>query len=145
MLNGELGYADTYGNKEYPFFKNFFLGGVNSVRGYDNGSLGPRAQNRTTGELFAVGGTKRILGNAELFMPVPGLKDSKQFRLSAFVDGGNVYDSSGSFGSDLRYSAGAGISWISPFGPLKLIYAKPLNDQKGDDTQTIQFQLGTQF
>jgi len=145
MLNGEIGYANSYGNKNYPFFKNYFLGGVNSVRGYDNGSLGPKGVD-TSGSDYSLGGTKRLLGNAELFLPVPGLKDSKQFRLSAFVDGGNVWgeDSSYSLG-DLRYSTGLGISWLSPFGPLKLIYAKPLNSKSTDTTQSIQFQLGSQF
>jgi outer membrane protein insertion porin family len=146
MLNGEIGYADSYGNKNYPFFKNFFMGGVNSVRGYDNGSLGPRDVDLTTGESFAVGGTKRLLGNAELFLPIPGLKDSKQFRLSAFVDAGNVFGANESYDfGELRYSTGLGISWFSPFGPLKLVYAKPLNSKTGDDTQNLQFQLGQQF
>lgn len=146
MLNGEIGYAEAYGNKNYPFFKNFFMGGVNSVRGYANGSLGPRDIDPTTGVSFAVGGTKRLLANAELFMPIPGLKDSKQFRLSAFVDAGNVYSSNSSYSlSELRYSTGAGISWFSPFGPLKLVYAKALNSKAGDNTETIQFQLGSQF
>ena len=146
MLNGEIGYADSYGSKQYPFFKNFFMGGVNSVRGFENGSLGPKDFDPTTGLTFSVGGTKRLLGNAELFFPVPGLNDSKQFRLSAFVDAGNVYgaDQSYNFG-DLRYSTGLGISWFSPFGPLKLVFAKPLNEKTGDTTQTIQFQLGQQF
>jgi outer membrane protein insertion porin family len=146
MLNGEIGYAESYGSKSYPFFKNFFMGGVNSVRGYANGSLGPRDIDPTTGVSFAVGGTKRLLGNAELFMPIPGLKDSKQFRLSAFVDAGNVYGTNSSYSlSELRYSTGAGISWYSPFGPLKLVYAKALNSKVGDNTETIQFQLGSQF
>ena len=146
MLNGEIGYADSYGGKNYPFFKNFFMGGVNSVRGFDNGSLGPRDLDPTTGQDFAVGGNKRLLGNAELFIPVPGLKDSKQFRLSAFLDAGNVWgaDTAYSLG-DLRYSTGVGISWFSPFGPLKLVLAKPLNSKTGDNTQTLQFQLGSQF
>lgn len=146
MLNGEIGYADSFGNKNYPFFKNYFMGGVNSVRGYDNGSLGPRDIDPITSQDFAVGGTKRLLGNAELFFPVPGLKDSKQFRLSAFVDGGNVWGTDSNYSlSDLRYSAGVGISWLSPFGPLKLVYAKPLNSKAGDNTQNLQFQLGSQF
>ena len=145
MLNGEIGYADSYGGKKYPFFKNYFMGGVNSVRGYDTGTLGPKGTD-SSGNSYALGGTKRLLGNAELFFPIPGLKDSKQFRLSAFVDGGQVWDSDSSYNlGDLRYSAGAGISWISPFGPLKLVYAKPLNDKAGDNTQSIQFQLGAQF
>jgi outer membrane protein insertion porin family len=146
MLNGEIGYADSYGNKSYPFFKNYFMGGVNSVRGYDNGSLGPRDIDPVSGLDFAVGGTKRLLGNAELFFPIPGLKDSRQFRLSAFVDGGNVWGSDSSYSlSDLRYSTGVGISWLSPFGPLKLVYAKPLNSKSTDNTQSLQFQLGSQF
>lgn len=146
MLNGEIGYADSYGNKKYPFFKNFFMGGVGSVRGFDNGSLGPRDLDPTTGVDFAVGGTKRLLGNAELFFPVPGLTDSKQFRLSAFLDAGNVYGANESYNlGDLRYSTGLGISWFSPFGPLKLVFAKPLNEKTGDNTQAIQFQLGQQF
>lgn len=146
MLNGEIGYADSYGSKQYPFFKNFFMGGVNSVRGYDNGTLGPKDTDPTTGLTFAVGGTKSLLGNAELFFPVPGLNDSKQFRLSAFVDAGNVYGAGQSYNfSDLRYSTGLGISWFSPFGPLKLVFAKPLNEKTGDTTQVIQFQLGQQF
>lgn len=146
MLNGELGYADSYGSKQYPFFKNFYLGGVNSVRGYENGSLGPQDTDPTTGEQFSVGGTKRVQGNVELFMPVPFLKESRQFRLSAFVDGGAVYGSEESVNSDaLRYSAGVGVTWVSPFGPLKLVFAKPLNAKEGDNTQTLQFQLGQQF
>jgi len=145
MLNGEIGYADSYGNQQYPFFKNFFMGGVGSVRGYDNGSLGPKETN-TNGVAYAVGGTKSLLGNAELFFPIPGLKDSKQFRLSAFVDAGNVYGASEGYNlADLRYSTGVGISWLSPFGPLKLVFAKPLNSQTGDKTQVMQFQLGSQF
>ncbi len=142
MLNGEIGYAGAYGNKEYPFFKNFYMGGVNSVRGYDNGALGP--QGLYNGYTYSTGGNKSLLGNAELLFPVPGLKDNKQFRLSAFVDAGNVYSGAYDF-AELRYSAGVGIGWSSPFGPLKLIYAKPLNNQVGDRTQTIQFQLGQQF
>ena len=146
MLNGEIGYADSYGSNKYPFFKNYFMGGVNSVRGFDNGSLGPRDVDPTTGQEFSVGGTKSLLGNAELFFPVPGLNDSKQFRLSAFLDAGNVFGANQSYNfSDLRYSTGLGISWFSPFGPLKLVFAKPLNEKIGDRTQAIQFQLGQQF
>jgi len=122
------------------------MGGVNSVRGYTNGSLGPRGIDSTTGNDFALGGTKRMLGNAELYIPIPGLKDSKQFRMSAFADAGNVFGVNDSYDfGELRYSTGLGLSWISPFGPLKLVFAKPLNSKSGDNTQTIQFQLGQQF
>ena len=144
-LNGELGYADSYGKEKYPFFKNFFMGGVGSLRGYNNGSLGPRDFDPITGQSFAVGGTKSILGNAEIFFPVPGI-NSKQFRLSVFADAGNVYAKNDPFSlSELRYSTGLGVSWFSPFGPLKLVFAKALNSKQGDDTQVLQFQLGQQF
>ena len=146
MLNGELGYADSYGNKEYPFFKNFYVGGVNSVRGFDNGAIGPRDFDLGTNNSFAVGGTTRIVGNAEVFAPVPFIKKSSQFRLSAFADAGSVYANNQSLSlGDLRYSTGVGISWFSPFGPLKLVFAKALNKKEGDQTQTMQFQLGSQF
>jgi len=146
MLNGELGYADNYNNnKKYPFFKNYFVGGVNSVRGFQNGSIGPRDVD-VNGNEFNIGGTTRIVGNAEIFAPVPLIKDSSQFRLSAFVDAGNVYGNNQSINlGDLRYSTGVGVSWFSPFGPLKLVFAKALNKKEGDQTETLQFQLGSQF
>ena len=146
MLNGELGYADSYGSKKYPFFKNFYVGGVNSVRGFDNGAIGPRDIDPATGLDFAIGGTTRIVGNAEIFTPVPFIKNSSQFRLSAFMDAGDVYGNGQTISlGDMRYSAGLGVSWYSPFGPLKLVLARPLNAKVGDRTQTLQFQLGSQF
>ncbi len=146
LVNGELGYADSYGGKAYPFFKNFYIGGVNSVRGYDNGAIGPRDVDPITGQNFAVGGTRRVLGSAEVFIPVPLIKKSSQFRLSGFFDAGNVYAESESLSlGELRYSAGVGISWFSPFGPLKLVFAKALNADQNDRTQVLQFQLGQQF
>ena len=146
LLNGELGYAGSYGGDKYPFFKNFYIGGVNSVRGYDNGAIGPRDVDLTTNQNFAIGGTKRVLANAEIFIPVPLLKNSSQFRLSAFFDAGNVYADSESLSlGELRYSTGVGVSWFSPFGPLKLVFAKALNANENDRTQSLQFQLGQQF
>ena len=146
MLNGEAGYAKAYGGKNYPFFKNFYAGGVNSVRGFLNSSLGPRDVNPSSGSDFAIGGTKRLVGNIELFMPVPFVSQSNQFRLSAFVDGGGVFGENDSISSEyLRFSTGVGVTWVSPFGPLKLVLAKPLKEKANDDTQTLQFQFGQQF
>ena len=153
MLNGQFGYANSYGGKEFPFYKNFYVGGVNTVRGYSQGSIGPVClvgdtscgSNTSTNNMF-MGGNKQIVMNAELFMPVPFIKNNNQFRLSAFIDAGNVYgiDQSIALG-DLRYSAGMGVLWVSPFGPLKLVYAKPFNNQSTDKTESIQFQMGQQF
>lgn len=146
MLNGELGYGNTYGSKDFPFFKNFYIGGVNSVRGYQTSAIGPRERDIVSGRDFAVGGTKRVLTNAEVFFPVPGMKDSRQLRLSTFFDAGSVYAADDPISiSELRYSAGVGISWYSPFGPIKLVLAKALNPEPLDRTQMLQFQLGSQF
>lgn len=146
LLNGEIGYGDTYGDRDFPFFKNYFIGGVNSVRGYEQSAIGPRDFDPFSGDDFAVGGTKRLLGNAEVFFPVPGVKDSSQFRLSTFFDAGSVYGSEESIALDeLRYSAGVGVSWFSPFGPIKLVLAKALNPDEDDRTETLQFQFGSQF
>jgi len=155
MLNGELGYAGNYGGGIYPFYKNFYVGGVNSVRGFDTSSMGPTAIEPTTGASYSLGGTRRVVGNAELFFPVPMMRDNKQLRLSAFLDAGTVWG--GAAASDLatgscsgasdcmRYSTGVGISWYSPFGPIKLVLAKPLNEKTNDKTQMLQFQMGSQF
>jgi outer membrane protein insertion porin family len=146
MLNGQFGYANSYGGKEFPFFKNFYVGGVNTVRGYRQGALGPFQTGTGTNDNIFLGGNKQIIANAELFMPVPFLKNNDQFRLSAFIDAGNVYGHDESINlSDLRYSAGMGVMWVSPFGPLKIVYAKPFNNQSTDKTESIQFQMGQQF
>jgi len=145
-LNGQFGYANAYGGKEYPFFKNFFVGGVNTVRGYAQGTIGPYTSNTSNGENLFMGGNKQIVGNAELSMPMPFIRNNEQFRLSAFIDAGNVYGKDESLNlGDLRYSAGVGALWISPFGPLKLVFAKPFNNQIHDVTESIQFQMGQQF
>jgi len=152
MLNGQFGYANSYGGKQFPFFKNFYVGGVNTVRGYAQGGIGPVCKTgesgcgTTTSSNMFLGGNKQILGSAELFLPVPFLKNNDQFRLSAFIDAGNVYGVGESLSlGDLRFSAGMGVLWVSPFGPLKLVYAKPFNNQSTDRTESIQFQMGQQF
>ena len=140
LLNGEAGVAGGYGGKPMPFFKNFYAGGTGSVRGYDSSSLGPRDLNNQS-----LGGTKRVVGNAELLMPVPGVKE-KSVRLSGFVDAGAVYGSGDLPGSaGMRYSAGAAFTWISPVGPIKFSYAVPLNKQPVDKLQKFQFNLGSMF
>jgi len=140
LLNGEAGIGDGYGGKQLPFFKNFYAGGTGSVRGYDSHSLGPRDINDQ-----ALGGTKRIVGNVELLMPVPGIKE-KSVRLSGFVDAGAVYGSGDLPGSaGMRYSTGAAFTWLSPMGPIKFSYAVPLNKQSTDKLQKFQFSLGSMF
>ncbi len=140
LLIGEAGVAGGYGGKPMPFFKNFYAGGTGSVRGYDTYSLGPRDLNNQ-----ALGGTKRVVGNAELLMPVPGVK-AKSVRLSGFVDGGAVYGSGDLPGSvGMRYSTGVAFTWVSPVGPIKFSYAVPLNKQPEDKLQKFQFNFGSMF
>ena len=146
MLAGQIGYQNSYGGSALPFYKNFFMGGVSTLRGYMQGSVGPTEVEPVTGQNVFVGGNKQVIGNAELFFPLPFAKDSKQFRASIFADAGSVYSKDQPISlEDLRYSVGAGIMWVSPFGPLKLLYAKAINPQSTDKTESIQFQIGQQF
>lgn len=141
--SAEVGYGDGYGSDdELPFFENFFAGGANTVRGYDARSLGPRDAGPTP---EALGGDRRVLGNLELQVPLPG-DAGQDKRVGLFVDAGQVYGAGDDidFG-EVRYSAGVSFSWFSPLGPLAVSFAEPLNDEPGDDIQRIQFTLGRFF
>ncbi|MBB5366535.1 MULTISPECIES: outer membrane protein assembly factor BamA [unclassified Janthinobacterium] len=141
-LKGELDYGHGIGDHVYPVFKNFYGGGIGSVRGYLSSSLG--AVDPTTGD--ALGGASRMIGSAELQLPFPGSGNDRSLRWFGFVDGGQVYQEGEKMRiSQLRYSSGLGISWISPVGPLKLSYAKPLNAKPTDRLERFQFQMGTGF
>lgn len=142
-LTGELGLAEAYGGKEVPFFKNFYAGGIGSVRGFESSSLGPK--DPLTGDFL--GGTKRVTGSAEMLFGLPGAKQDRSFRFSAFLDGGGVYGDGeqASSSGTLRFSTGLSASWNSPLGPLKFSFAKPLNKKPEDQVQAFQFQLGSTF
>jgi outer membrane protein insertion porin family len=139
MLNGEVGYGDGYSGRSLPFFKNFFAGGNNSVRGYDLNSLGPRDERGLT-----LGGSKRVVGNIEVLFPVPFMKEDRAFRFSTFLDGGTVFVKDIDW-KEMRYSAGIALTWVSPMGPLKVSLAQPLNDEPADRLQKFQFMFGQQF
>ena len=141
-FNGEIGYGEGYGNKPYPITKNYFVGGIGSVRGYAPGSLGPKYFNTTTGTFLPTGGQSKIVTNVEYTFPVPGSGVDKTLRLFTFADGGNAFQD---INLVLRYSYGVGLSWISPLGPLKFSYGIPINAQPTDNIQRLQFQVGTAF
>jgi outer membrane protein insertion porin family len=151
-LRGSLGYADEYGGDQYPFFKNFYMGGVRTVRGYRTSSIGPKYYNDYANRWYTSGGQKSILASAEIFFPVPGLKQNDQFRLSTFFDAGGVFSDDESISvsdqyeqGEMRYSVGLGVQWNSPFGPLQVSIAEPLNDDNKDRTQRFQFGMGSTF
>jgi outer membrane protein insertion porin family len=141
FLRADLGYAGGFAGKPLPFFKNYYAGGADSVRGYDAFSLGPRDANGAV-----VGGNRRIVGTAEFQFPMPGAAKDNALRLAWFVDGGQAYGQGQKLDlGELRYSTGIGLSWASPFGPLRLSYGYALNRKPGDNTQPLQFTFGSVF
>jgi len=142
MLRGDVGAGDGMAGKPLPFFKNYYAGGVSSVRGYNTSSLGTRDPTDNS----IVGGNRKIVGNAELLFPMPGSGVDRSIRLGAFVDGGQVFAAGTPVAvSELRYAAGLSLAWNSPVGPLKFSIAKPLNAKPGDNIQRLQFTLGQVF
>jgi len=145
MLNGDLGYAHGYDGKELPFYKNFYAGGIGSVRGYQQSTLGPHYTD-SSGYVRSLGGNRRAIANAEYYFPMPGGGKDKSMRLSVFADTGYVWAADDKVrASDLRYSTGLAFSWSSPVGPLKFSLGHALKKEEGDRTQKFQFQLGTVF
>jgi outer membrane protein insertion porin family len=147
MLNGELGYGGGLNDKPLPFFKNFYAGGVSTVRGFKTATLGPK-----DAEGDALGGDQRLVANAELYFPIPGLTDDKSLRFSTFIDGGAAFGPGDDLGryetfafGDLRWSAGVALLWVSPLGPLKFSLATPLVSKDGDEEELFQFTLGNVF
>ncbi|MGE3771697.1 MAG: outer membrane protein assembly factor BamA [Gammaproteobacteria bacterium] len=143
LFKTQVGYGDAYGDTfELPFFENFFAGGPRTVRGYEESSLGPK-------DVFndALGGNLSLVGNVELILPVPFLKEFKSVRLTAFYDIGNVYDTGFEDVTidSLRMSTGLSGVWLSPFGMLSVSIAQPFNDQPNDEIQKFQFTFGTTF
>ena len=144
-VSGDFGYGDSYSSDEgLPFFKNYYAGGTSSVRGYEIRSLGPQRESGASRN-NPIGGSKRILSNISILVPIPG-STAKDKRFALFIDGGQVYgpDQSIEF-SEMRFSAGIGFNWLSPMGPMAISYAKPLNSKPGDLTEAIQFNIGRVF
>jgi outer membrane protein insertion porin family len=136
-LSGQVARGWALEGGAYPIFKNYFAGGINSVRGFEIASLGPR-------DAFGnpIGGQSKLVGSAEFIFPLPGADQT--IRGFVFVDGGMVWAESIEF-SGLRYSTGVGLNWLSPLGPFKLSFGVPLNQQPGDRLQRFQFQIGSGF
>ncbi len=141
-FNGDIGYGKGLSGRPFPLFKNYYGGGLGSVRGFEQGSLG--VIDTTTGG--SLGGNKKINLNFEVLTPFPGAGNDRTLRMFGFVDVGNVYGEAQPIRlNEMRASAGVGISWVSPVGPLRLAIATPLRKFTGDRIQRVQFQIGTSF
>ena len=142
-LAGELGYVHGISGRPVPFFKNFYSGGPGSVRGYKSYSLGPQ-----DGAGNVLGGTSKVGATAELLFPLPGAQADKSLRLLGFIDAGQIFGYDKSIagvksGDGLRFSAGVGLAWSSPFGPLKISVGQPLNEKQGfDRVERLQLTFG---
>ena len=140
-INAEVGYGTGLGGRDYPIFKNFFGGGLGTVRGFEQGSLG---QVDNLGAF--IGGNRRLNVNTELYVPLPGTGNDRTLRLFTYLDVGNVWAVEDKLTFDsLRASVGLGISWVSPVGPLKVSYGSPIKKEPTDRIQKLQFQIGTAF
>ncbi len=141
-FNTEVGLGTAPGDRTFPVFKKFFGGGLGSVRGFEQGSLGPQDANGTS-----VGGSRKFNLNAEVLSPFPGSGNDRTLRMYGFFDIGGIAgpDAKNENANSLRSSVGVGVSWISPMGPLRLAFAKPIKKFDGDKIQSMQFQIGTNF
>lgn len=151
-FNGMVDWGKSYGGRPFPVIKNIYGGGIGSVRGYEGASLGPRDSLRDT----YLGGSRRIIGNVQLYLPFPGATRDRTLRWFLFADAGQVSTTGGETclrgpnnnvedPCGWKYSAGLGLSWQSPLGPLELSWGRALNAKPGDDKQAFQFQIGTGF
>lgn len=142
-INADVGWGQGLNNQPYPLFKNFYVGGLGSVRGFEQSTLGPVSTDATP---VYLGGSKKLVFNAEFLTPFPGAGNDKTLRLFGFTDAGRAFGEGENLSlSELRASAGFGLSWISPMGPLRFSYAVPLRKQPADKIQRLQFQIGTSF
>jgi len=140
-FNADLGIGKGLNGQTLPFYKNYYSGGLGSVRGFEQGTLGPRD---ITGPV--IGGAKKVTVNTEFLLPFPGAGNDRSLRLYSFYDMGNVYGEVEKIDvAQLRSAYGVGLSWVSPMGPLRFAWARPLRSFPGDRIQQLQFQIGTSF
>ena len=155
-LKADLGYGESFGDtSQMPFFKNFYAGGLGSVRGYEKYSLGPQnSLSQGYSRARPVGGNVQIVLGAEVIFPLPFVKDQRSVQSAIFFDAGNVFNTKcgdlevncySPEEGELRYSVGLGATWLSGFGPITFSIAKPLNSNEADQTEVFQFSLGNQF
>ena len=141
-VKGKLGAAKATGKtSEVPFFDKYYAGGIGSVRGFEDSSIGARDSNGDP-----TGGDAMATATAELQFPMPFAEDVKGLKMSTFVDAGKLSKDKGTTASPgVRASAGVGVVWLSPIGPFELSYAKPIKSNPEDKKQQVQFSIGASF
>jgi outer membrane protein insertion porin family len=145
-FNADVGLGQGLSGQAFPLFKNYYVGGLGSVRGFERNTLGPPPSQSGNSASFFPGGPKKLVFNAEFITPFPGAGNDKTLRLFGFTDAGRAFGANEDMSLDkLSVSAGVGLSWISPMGPLRFSYATPIVKQTGDRIQRLQFQIGTSF
>ncbi len=137
-------YIKTITAEGLPFFENFYAGGVRSVRGFTDNTLGPREAAQGSPFLQPIGGAFKTTGSLEMFFPT--LLDTSAARVSAFVDVGNVFSDFDAFDTgELRASTGIALMWRSPMGPISISYAYPFRTEETDRLERLQFTFGGTF
>jgi len=136
-LRGTAGYIEGFGGQDVPLYERYFLGGINSMRGFETRSVGPK--DPLTGEL--IGGKTKLVLNAEYLFPI---FPKESIRGLVFFDIGNAYESGIDF-ADLRKGAGVGIRWFSPVGPIRLEWGYNLNREKNEKQSIWEFTIGGVF
>ena len=151
-LNSQVDLGMGTDGLNYPVLKNYASGGLGSVRGFEQGSLTTATQRAAvlaaggTTTSIAPGGPKKLTFNAEVLSPFPGGGSDRTLRWFGFMDVGGIFGPNDPVVvDDLRASVGVGVSWISPVGPLRLAFAKPIRQFDGDKIQSLAFQIGTSF
>ncbi|AKX44355.1 hypothetical protein AKN87_04025 [Thiopseudomonas alkaliphila] len=170
-FHADLGYADSYGStSELPFYEHYYAGGFGSIRGFKDGTLGPRSTPYGYGSIdrgdkadpdndpLPFGGNVLVQGGVELMFPMPFVKDQRSFRTVLFWDVGNAFDtncskwqkkrneSGCSFSYDnVASSVGVGLTWVTALGPLSFSLGTPIKKPDNADTQVFQFSLGQTF
>lgn len=136
-IRGRIGYGDGYNGDSLPVPEFFFVGGINTVRGFKFGRAGPVTSRNT-----AEGANKQLIINNDLIFPV--LPDAKLNGV-LFFDYGKGFAKEDKFNLDLRKAAGVEVRWISPFGPLRAAYGFNLNRQHGEKSSVFEFSVGSVF
>jgi outer membrane protein insertion porin family len=141
-VKAKAGVAKASGKTtEVPFFDKYYAGGIGSVRGFEDNTIGARDSNGDP-----TGGDSMAVASAELQFPVPFAEDVKGLKMSTFVDAGKISQDKGTtLSPGVRTSAGIGAVWLSPIGPFEISYAKPINSKEGDKEQRVQFSIGASF